>query len=265
MLKFMKITGSGNDFVLLNNLDGKIRNRSKLAIELCRYKYGIGADGAIFLEKSRKADYKMRIFNSDGSEAEMCGNGLRCLIRFIHEQKISKKTSFLIETLAGIYETHFNKPEVSIRMFLVKEPRLNVSVDVEGEKILLHMLNTGVPHAVIITDDIDNAPVVKYGKLIRYHRIFQPSGTNVDWLEIIDKHHGRVRTYERGVEDETLACGTGIVASVLCGAMLGKFTSPVEIVARSGEKLTVSFSDDFKEIFFKGGTRVIFEGKWINR
>lgn len=265
MLKFMKITGSGNDFVLFNNLDRKIRNRRKLAINVCRYKYGIGADGAIFLEQSKKADYRMRIFNSDGSEAEMCGNGLRCLVRFIYEQKISRKKSFLIETLAGIYRTKLNYPDVSISMFLLKKPELNLMVDINGEKIELHLLNTGVPHAVIFVDDIDKIDVKKYGPAIRYHKVFQPAGTNVDWLQIIDKHHGKVRTYERGVEDETLACGTGIVASVLCGAMFEKFASPVEIVARSGEKLKVDFSPDFSEIFFEGGTRLIFEGQWIDR
>ncbi|HOL49600.1 MAG TPA: diaminopimelate epimerase [bacterium] len=261
----MKITGSGNDFVMFNNLDGKIENRRKLAIEVCRFKYGIGADGAIFLEKSKKADFKMRIFNSDGSEAEMCGNGLRCLIRFIHEQKISRKRKLSIETLAGIYNTSFHNPGVSIRMFLVEKPALHKVVEIDGEKLVVHSLNTGVPHAVIPVENVKNVDVKKYGPLVRYHKIFQPAGTNVDWLEVRDSHHGKVRTYERGVEDETLACGTGIVASVLCGAMLGKFTSPVEIEARSGEKLKVAFSKDFNEIFFEGGTKLVFEGNWINR
>ncbi|MCX7705868.1 MAG: diaminopimelate epimerase [bacterium] len=265
MLKFMKISGSGNDFVLFNNLDGRIKNRKNLAVHVCKYKYGIGADGAIFLEKSRKADYRMRIFNSDGSEAEMCGNGLRCLIRFIHEQKISRKKSFLIETLAGIYKTKIDYPDVSISMFLVKKPELNLTVEIEGKSIMLHSLNTGVPHAIIFVEDIEKIDVKKYGPLIRYHTIFQPFGTNVDWVQVIDKHHGKIRTYERGVEDETLACGTGIVAGVICGAMFEKFISPVEIIARSGEKLHVSFSPDFSQIYFKGGTKLIFEGQWINR
>ncbi|MCM8816057.1 MAG: diaminopimelate epimerase [Candidatus Omnitrophica bacterium] len=260
----MKISGSGNDFVLFNNLAGKIKNRKDLAITVCRYKYGIGADGAIFLEKSKKADYRMRIFNPDGSEAEMCGNGLRCLVRFIYEQKISRKKSFLIETRAGIYKTKLEYPDVSISMFLLKEPEFNVEIDINGEVVNTHLLNTGVPHAVILVEDIEKIDVKKYGTMIRYHKAFQPAGTNVDWLQVIDRHHGKVRTYERGVEDETLACGTGIVASVLCGAMLEKFLSPVEIIARSGEKLSVSFSSDLSEIFFKGRTKVIFEGNWIN-
>ncbi|MCM8764230.1 MAG: diaminopimelate epimerase [Candidatus Omnitrophica bacterium] len=261
----MKITGSGNDFVLINNLDGKIRNRRRLAIDLCRYKYGVGADGAIFLEKSKKADFKMRIFNADGSEAEMCGNGLRCLIRLIYEQKISRKKLFLIETLAGIYETRMNLPNVSIKMFLINKPEFNKNVEVDEETFTVHFLNTGVPHAVIIVDNVDNVDVKKYGPIIRYHRIFQPAGTNVDWVEIIDAHHGKIRTYERGVEDETLACGTGIVAGVICAAMLGKFVSPVDIIARSGEKLKVSFEKDFTDIFLEGRTKLVFEGQWIDR
>lgn len=261
----MKITGSGNDFVLFNNLNKKIRNRKKLTIQVCRTKYGIGADGAIFLESSRNADYKMRIFNPDGSEAEMCGNGLRCLVRFIHEQKISRKKSFLIETLAGTYKTYINNTDVSIEMFLVKKPQFHLKVELDGYETSLHFINTGVPHAVILVDNVEDIDVKKYGPLIRYHKIFQPSGTNVDWLQVINRHCGKIRTYERGVEDETLACGTGIVASVLCAAMLDRFSNPVVIEARSGEKLSVSFSEDFSQIFFKGKTKLIFEGKWINR
>ncbi len=261
----MKITGSGNDFVLFNNLNRKIKNRRQVAIQVCKPKYGIGADGAIFLERSKKTDYRMRIFNPDGSEAEMCGNGLRCLVRFIHEQKLSGKKSFLIETLAGTYKTFINGPDVSIEMFLIKKPQFNIRVDLDGNEIIAHLINTGVPHAVIIVDNVEDIDVRKYGPLIRHHRIFQPSGANVDWLQVINKHCGKIRTYERGVEDETLACGTGIVAGVLCAAMLGRFSSPVKIEARSGEKLSVLFSKDFSQIFFKGKTRLIFEGKWINR
>ena len=261
----MKITGSGNDFVMFNNLKREIKNRRHIAIQVCRQKYGVGADGAIFLEKSRKADYRMRIFNPDGSEAEMCGNGLRCLVRFIHEQKLSRRKKFLIETLAGNYKTFINGFDVSIEMFLVEKPRFNINLEINGTKIIAHLMNTGVPHAVIIVEDVETLDVKKYGPLIRYHRTFQPSGANVDWLQIINRHFGKIRTYERGVEDETLACGTGIVASVICAAMLNKFSSPVEIEARSGEKLNVSFTDDFSQIFFKGKTKLVFEGQWINR
>ncbi len=150
-------------------------------------------------------------------------------------------------------------------MFLLKEPQLNINLDVEGESVIVHQINTGVPHAVIFVDDIEKISVKKYGPLIRYHKFFAPSGTNVDWLQVIDSHHGKVRTYERGVEDETLACGTGIVASVISGAIFGKFESPVEIEARSGEKLKVSFTKDFSKIFFEGGTKLVFQGKWIDR
>ncbi|HOK80764.1 MAG TPA: diaminopimelate epimerase, partial [bacterium] len=154
---------------------------------------------------------------------------------------------------------------VSIRMFLVEKPKLNQLIELNGENIVVHWLNTGVPHAVIPVRNVESVDVPTLGRLIRNHKMFQPAGTNVDWLEVIDSHHGKVRTYERGVEDETLACGTGIVASVLCGAMLEKFISPVEIEARSGEKLKVTFSRDFSEIFFEGATKLIFEGRWINR
>jgi len=265
MYKFMKITGSGNDFVLFNNLTQNIKNRRHLAIQVCKPKYGIAADGAIFLEKSKKADYRMRIFNPDGSEAEMCGNGLRCLIRFIHEENLSQKRTFFIETGAGIYKTLIDGVDVSVEMFIVGEPRFNIDVKSDKKKFIVHLVNTGVPHVIIIVDNIENIDVKKYGPLIRYHKIFQPAGVNVDWLQIVNRHLGKIRTYERGVEAETLACGTGIVASVICAAKLGKFSSPVRIQARSGEKLTVSFLNDFSQILFRGKTKLIFEGQWINR
>ncbi|MCM8815427.1 MAG: diaminopimelate epimerase, partial [Candidatus Omnitrophica bacterium] len=180
-------------------------------------------------------------------------------------QKISRKKSFLIETRAGTYETGLNFPDVYIKMFLINKPEFNRTMKIDEETFPVHSLNTGVPHAVIFVNNVDNVDVKKYGPIIRNHEIFQPAGTNVDWVQIMDAHHGKIRTYERGVEDETLACGTGIVAGVICGAMLGKFISPVEIIARSGEKLRVSFKKDFTEIFLEGGTKLVFEGRWIDR
>jgi diaminopimelate epimerase len=264
-MNFLKITGSGNDFVLCDNRNVTIRKRADMAKTLCRQKFGVGADGLILLEKSRVADFRMRIFNPDGSEAEMCGNGLRCFIRFIREMRISKKNRFRIETLAGIYETSIRGRAVSIKMKLFSPPQLNLLLRVHNQNLTVHFLNSGVPHAVILSENIHEEEVEHIGRAIRYHSHFAPKGTNVDWLQVVSPHQAYVRTYERGVEGETLACGTGIVASAACGALLELLTSPVEIIARSGESLSVQFSSNLEEIFFEGNTLVAFQGSWIGK
>ena len=263
-MEFCKITGSGNDFVVVNNQNGRIRNRKALALAMCRQKFGIGADGLLLLEKSSSADYRMRIFNADGSEAEMCGNGLRCFIRFIRETGISRRSAFRVETNAGVYRARIEGTQVSVSMFLCGEPRLNMRLDVGGKRITAHHLNTGVPHTVILVGNVEKIPVKSLGPLLRYHAAFAPAGTNVDWMEILTPGKCRVRTYERGVEDETLACGTGVVASVICGILLGKLRSPVEITVKSGEVLRVSASEDLKDILFRGNALLVFKGSWAD-
>jgi diaminopimelate epimerase len=261
-MEFHKITGSGNDFVVVNNLKGVIRRRSALAVAMCRQKFGVGADGLLLVEPSAAADYRMRIFNADGSEAEMCGNGLRCFIRFIRETRLSGKAAFTIETGAGLYRARIRGERVSITMFLRGEPRLDMRIAVGGRQMAVHHLNTGVPHTVIIVPDVAAVPVRELGPSLRHHRAFAPAGTNVDWLQVVTPRTCSVRTFERGVEDETLACGTGVVASVLCGILLGRLRSPVDVTVRSGEHLSVTVSEDLRNILFEGGTLVAFKGSW---
>ncbi len=263
-MEFYKIVGSGNDFVVVDNRKNKITRKNILAKKVCQSKYGIGADGLIFLEKSLKANFKMRIFNPDGSEAEMCGNGLRCLVKFIKEKRLSKNTQHLnIETKAGIYETIIKGKYISAKMFFSGNPNLNFSIDVHNKKINVHYVNTGVPHTVLFTEDIENLPIETMGPAIRFHKRFQPAGTNVDWVKVINPHSIKVRTYERGVEGETLACGTGVTASVICAYLLKKIKSPVDITVRSGEKLKACFSDDLKNVFLQGDAKIIFYGNFM--
>jgi diaminopimelate epimerase len=262
-MEFYKITGSGNDFVIIDNRANKIKNKKLLAKKVCQAKYGISADGLILLEKSSNANFKMRIFNSDGSEAEMCGNGLRCLVRFIKEKKLSKHNNLNIETKAGIYQTSIKGSYISAKMFFIGEPKLNFSIDAGNEKIIVNYINTGVPHTVLFTENIENIPIETMGPVIRYHKEFTPDGTNVDWVKIIDNHTIKVRTYERGVEGETLACGTGVTAGIICSYLLKKIKSPVNIIVKSGEILKSYFSDNLKDIFLQGEAKIIFYGEFL--
>jgi diaminopimelate epimerase len=262
-MEFLKIVGSGNDFVVIDNRKNLIKNRSSIAKKLCDRKFGIGADGLLLLENSKKADFKMRIFNPDGSEAEMCGNGLRCILRFISENSISKKKNLQIETKAGILDGAIKGKVVKVRMNIIGEPKLNLEIPVENSKITGNYINTGVPHTVIFVEDVDRVDVEKIGPSIRYNKIFGKSGTNVDWVEILKEGTIKIRTYERGVEGETLSCGTGTVASAVITSILKKFKSPITVIPKSKEVLRVYFDKDFKKIYLEGKTLYTFKGIWI--
>jgi len=211
----MKMSATGNDFIVLDFRRSTLMSRSKLsrlAVSLCDRKLGVGADGLLILEPSRKADFKMRIFNRDGSEAEMCANGLRCVALYGHGRKKNLK----IETKAGIYEAVITgKNRVRIKMEDPKRLRRDLPIKVNGRRIRVNYIDTGVPHVVIFVQGLDGIDVESIGRDIRHHRRFRPRGTNVDFVELIDARNIKMRTYERGVEGETLACGTGAVASAI--------------------------------------------------
>ena len=219
-LKFTKMVGAGNDFIIL---DFRIPSSvfriplSEIVPSLCERRTGIGADGALVMEKSKKADFKMRIFNADGSEAEMCGNGLRCAVLYeVHKCTSAQVHKLKIETKAGIYEAEITgKNRVRIKMAAPKDLKKDLGVTVNGRAIKVNYIDAGVPHAVIFVEGLDKIDVDNIGRCIRYHDDFKPRGTNVDFVEIIDDTSIRMRTYERGVEGETLACGTGAVASAI--------------------------------------------------
>lgn len=257
--------GSGNDFILVDNRAGVLKgmNLRGLAVKVCDRHYSVGADGLIVIVPSKNADFRWRFFNADGSEAEMCGNGSRCAARFAHLKKIArKKMSF--ETLAGIIHAQVKKDTVKVQLAGAAGLRMNIAIPLESGRRMGHFINTGVPHVVYLSKDLDHEDIDRIGRTTRFHALFKPLGANVNFLQILGKHKLRIRTYERGVEGETLACGTGAVATALIAGSLGAASSPLEVLTPGGEKLIVSFEragDAFNSIHLEGKAEVICEGE----
>ncbi len=259
------MSGSGNDFIIVDNRKGIVDGDSlrHLARKTCRRKVSVGADGFILLQESEKADFKWKFFNSDGSEAEMCGNGGRCAARFAYLKGIAgKEMSF--ETLAGIIKAEILEDRVKLEMTIPGCVNLDKKIFVEGKEHRVGFINTGVPHVVEFVGDLNEYPVVKLGRTIRYHKQYKPAGTNVNFVCVRDRSNIIIRTYERGVEDETLACGTGAVASSLIAYIKEMVSPPVAVKTKGGEILTVHFKHKkgaFDEIYLEGDARVIYEGQ----
>ncbi len=266
-IRFAKVIGSGNDFILV---DARRRplpgSAARLARGWCERRRGIGADGLLVLSSSRKADARMRIYNPDGSEASMCGNGLRCAAWYLHSQDHGRRR-LRVETGAGVLEARVVGPE-RVRVFTgtPRRLRLGLSLRHQGRRLFLHAVHSGVPHAVLFTSRLEAVDPSVTGPVIRHHRLFGSEGTNVDWVKVHSPHELSIRTYERGVEQETLACGTGAVAAVVIGAALGRLTPPVRVRTRGGETLNVGFrrlrrgSSPWQELYLEGPARILFEG-----
>jgi diaminopimelate epimerase len=264
-IPFTKMSGSGNDFILIDHRTPFLDEaRLKEFIQkACRRRVSVGADGLILVERSKKADFKWRFFNSDGSEAEMCGNGGRCVARFASLKGIAG-LSLKFETLAGILSARVDGKRVTLELTKPFGLKLDETLAVEGKKEVVSSLNTGVPHAVIFVEGLDGLDIVKRGRTIRYHPHFEPRGTNVDFVQVENESLLSVRTYERGVEDETLACGTGVVASALIAAFKGMVKSPVAIRTQGGETLSVHFkieTGEVKNVFLEGDVHIIYEAE----
>ena len=262
---FYKMSGSGNDFVIIDNRE-KIIDENALTqfiTRVCRRKMSVGADGFILIEPSQKVDFKWRFFNSDGSLAEMCGNGARCAARFAHLNGIAgPKLSF--ETAAGIISAQVKDDRVKVKMPNPADLRLDYTIELENGPLVVSSVNTGVPHVVILCDHIENIDVLGLGREIRYHPDFAPAGTNVNFICLQDTGDIAIRTYERGVEDETLACGTGSMAAALVAAYKSEMQSPIHVMTRSGEYLNIYFpenTDRMKDIYMEGDARVIYAGR----
>jgi diaminopimelate epimerase len=263
MLRFTKMNGAGNDFILIDNRAGDVHlDRSQIA-HLCDRHRGIGADGILLLEKAANhADFRMRYFNADGGEAEMCGNGARCFARFAKKVAgVQKKISF--ETPAGVISAELVGDLVTLQMTEPTDLRLDIKLPVANENKTVHFINSGVPHVVIPVPRIDDVDVRREGSAIRYHKMFSPRGANVNFLEKRGPKKIAARTYERGVEDETLACGTGIVASALIFAAIEKVNGPISVTARGGDELKVGFKksdNQFHNVTLTGPAEFVFEG-----
>jgi diaminopimelate epimerase len=263
---FSKAVASGNDFVILDNrkdaLESGVPDFGDLARSLCRRKYSVGADGVLILEDSDTAHFRMRIFNPDGSEVTMCGNGIRCSALYAYKKEWCN-SSMKIETRAGILEAAVSGNAVRVKMTLPKGIVLNRSIGAGKTIMNVQVIDTGVPHAVHFVERIANYPVREMGSKIRYHKIFEPDGTNVDFVETVDSRTISVRTYERGVEDETLACGTGVVASAIISHLINGTEQPVNVITRSGELLKAYFKKEhnhFSDVFLEGKSDIVFEG-----
>jgi diaminopimelate epimerase len=266
IVRFTKMNGAGNDFVLIDNREGKVKLRPEDIVKICHRQRGVGADGLMLLVPARngKADWAWDFYNNDGSTAEMCGNGARCFARYIQRAVpgTNGRTSF--ETIAGVISATFEGERVRVNLTNPKDLRLNEQVDLSIGKTPIHSLNTGVPHAVIFVPDADKAMVQGLGHEVRFHKHFAPRGTNVNFVQVLGPGKIRVRTYERGVEGETLACGTGVTASAIIASKLHGFASPVTVKVQGGDTLEVSFKEEngaFKAVHLTGPADFAFEGE----
>jgi diaminopimelate epimerase len=266
LLEFTKMNGAGNDFVVADNRDRKISLTTEQVIKICDRHRGIGADGIMLLIPcdSKKADWAWDFYNADGSKAEMCGNGARCFARYIQRATGTTKNEITFETIAGIIHAAFQGERVMINLTKPQGLKLNEQVPLKNGVATVHSFNTGVPHAVLFVKNADEAMVCPVGSELRYHAHFAPKGTNVNFVQLLDKNFIRVRTYERGVENETLACGTGVTASALVTARLHDFTSPVKVQVQGGDLLEINFDrsgEDFTNVRLTGPADFVFEGK----
>jgi diaminopimelate epimerase len=264
IVEFTKMNGAGNDFILVDNRAGKIQLKRDQIVRLCDRHRGIGADGIMILVPSRtgKADWAWDFYNSDGSTGEMCGNGARCFARFV-QQAVGSEGGFTFETEAGIITARFNGERVTVNLTKPKDLRLNETVMLSTGSSSVHSVNTGVPHAVLYVPDADQAMVMSLGAEIRRHPHFGPRGTNVNFVQVLGPNQIRVRTFERGVEGETLACGTGVCASAMISARVHQFVSPVKVQVQGGDTLEVSFKDhgEFDDVRLTGPADFVFSGK----
>jgi len=270
-IPFYKMSGSGNDFILIDNRRGKLKNLkgrrlNRFAAAICTHRLSVGGDGLILIERAReprKAHFRWRLFNADGTEAELSGNGGRCAARFAYLNKIGP-AKLVFETLVGPIHAEIKGTRVKIQMPVPHSLRMEVKVPLQDKTFLGHFLNTGVPHTVLFVDDPAAIDLVPVGRAIRYHELFQPAGTNVNFASVQNPQRIRMRTYERGVEDETLACGTGAVATALIAGALGQGRSPTTLRQQSGMVLRVYYrwnGREFSEVFLEGDARVVYKGE----
>ena len=263
MLRFTKMNGAGNDFVLLDNRSGELRLGKEQVVKLCDRHRGVGADGVLLLEKAKNgADFRMRYYNSDGGEAEMCGNGARCFARFA-QQVAGAKSKISFETPAGVIGAKLSGELVCLEMSEPTDLRLAINVSIKGKIVRGHFINTGVPHVVVPVSDLETVDVQNRGSAIRRHESFSPKGANVNFSKERGRRRIAIRTYERGVENETLACGTGVVASALVFATTENVDGPIGVLVRGGSELMVGFKkvgERFKNVTLTGPAEFIFEG-----
>lgn len=288
-IKFTKMVGSGNDFIVVTGKPSG--NLPKLAKLLCDRKFGIGADGLLLLDKCKNADLSMRIFNADGSEAQMCGNGARCAAYLIarssaivslrgvrhrfsggRRSNLKKSNCFAstglamtIKTKAGVINAQVGGNLVKIQLTAPKDIKLDIPLMVNGRRLKVNFINTGVPHVVVFVNGIEGIDVGRIGYCLRNHEAFAPQGANVNFVEEKAENFIRIRTYERGVEGETLACGTGSTAAALIFALKNNLDNLIRVQTQSGEILKVCFQNSdgkFRNVWLEGSARIVYKGEY---
>ena len=251
--------GASNDFILVDDRELKFPADDKAWIaRITSRRTGVGSEGVLLIQPSGRADFKMRFFNPDGGEADMCGNGARCIARLAHDLGVAP-AAMAMETGAGLVRAEIRGEAVLLQMTEPRDWRLNRTLDVDGQPLAYGFVNSGVPHVVVETRDLASVDVQRLGSRIRYHKDFAPAGTNANFISITGPDSIRVRTYERGVEAETLACGTGMVAGGLVAAKLGRVNLPVRVTPASGDVLIVD-----AQVTSDGATRVTLLGPAVH-
>lgn len=278
MIKFTKMHGAGNDYIYITDFKEQIKNPSKLAITMSNRNFGIGSDGLILIMKSKKADFRMRMFNSDGSESEMCGNGIRCLAKYVYDHRLTEKDIIDVETGGGIknlvLKTKNNLVE-SVRVDMgepvlergripmLGEPGMVINESIhlpDGVTFSVTCVSMGNPHAVIFVEDTDNFPVEKYGPMIETLNLF-PNRTNVEFVQIINKKEVVQRTWERGA-GETMACGTGASAVTVAGVLTDQTERKITVHLKGG-KLKTEWNARSNHVFLTGPAVEVFKGEWL--
>ena len=275
MIKFTKMHGLGNDYVYMDAINQHIENESSLAKFVSNRHFGIGSDGLILICKSDVADFKMKMFNSDGSEAEMCGNGIRCVGKFIYDKKFTDKTTLSIETLAGIKILELNAKDGKVQTVTVdmgepileakkipvvsnETPVRNLLLKAEDKEFRFTCVSMGNPHAITVVEKVDEFDVEKYGKVLEIDKAF-PKKSNIEFIEIIDENNIKMRVWERGT-GETLACGTGACASAVACNLNGLTKRNVNVELLGG-KLEIEWNKEDNHVYMTGPAVTVFEGK----
>ena len=279
MIKFTKMEGLGNDYVYMDAINQKIENRPELARFVSNRNFGIGSDGLILIEKSEVADFKMTMFNSDGSQAEMCGNGIRCVAKFVYDKGMTDKTTLKIETLAGIKILELNVEDGKVKTVRVdmgepileaekvpvvstENPVKNLILKAQDKEFRFTCVSMGNPHAITIVDDTESFDVKKYGEEWEVNKAF-PRRTNVEFVQIIDRNTIKMRVWERGA-GETLACGTGACATAVACNLNGLTDRKVTIELLGGN-LEIEWNKENNHVYMTGPATTVFEGELIEQ
>lgn len=276
-MKFTKMHGAGNDYIYIEDLKENIKKPSRLAVDMSNRNFGVGSDGLILILKSKSADFRMRMFNSDGSESEMCGNGIRCFAKYVYDHKLTDKEEIDIETGGGIkhlklklkkglvdaVQVDMGEPVLQReRIPMIGEPGMVINEDLhlpDGVTFTITSVSMGNPHVVIFVEDAGNFPVAKYGPIIENYNLF-PHRTNVEFVQVLNNKEVIQRTWERGA-GETMACGTGASAVTVAG-VLTKLTERKITVHLKGGDLKTEWDSRSNHLFMTGPAVEVFQGEW---